>query len=321
MTPERCFRLLFALLTLICGWQCAALAGTPAECPDGLGVLLMAHGGSPEWNNGVLAAAEVLQERYELEVAFGMAEASTLQEAVRRLEARACKKIGIVRLFVSGESWYERTEQILGLRPGAPPPADATSRVHPEEGADHSHETDFWRIHTNAAFALSTQGLGEAPAMGAILADRARALSRDPAREDVLILAHGSGDDAENDRLIANIDSCTSALRDTLPFRRVRVMALREDWPEKRQEAQHLIREYVESSERDGGVTLVIPFRLHGFGPYAEVLQGLNYVADGQGLLPHPGVTNWIAEQIEILRDQTFRSAAEPDLQSTTHEY
>lgn len=47
-----------------------------------------------------------------------MADAASLQEAVGKLEVRGAKRIGVVRLFVSGESWYERTRQSLGL--GAP---------------------------------------------------------------------------------------------------------------------------------------------------------------------------------------------------------
>jgi sirohydrochlorin cobaltochelatase len=81
----------------------------------------MAHGGSPEWNQTVLQAVEPLRGRYPVEVAFGMADACSLQESVRALEEKGVRKVGVVRLFVSGESWYERTEQILGLRDGAPP--------------------------------------------------------------------------------------------------------------------------------------------------------------------------------------------------------
>jgi hypothetical protein len=57
------------------------------------------------------------------------------------------------------------------------------------------------------------------------------------------------------------------------------------------------IRAFVTEAARDGGRTIVIPFRVQGFGPYAEVLAGLEYVADGIGLVPHVHVTRWLAEQ------------------------
>jgi len=276
----------------------------------------MAHGGSPEWDDGVLDAAEPLGHQYPLEIAFGMADAVTIQEAVRRLEARGVRRIAVVRLFISGESWYERTEQILGLRPGAPTRPVLTGQAHDAGHGDQNHGMAFWRIRTQASFALTPAGLAEAEALGTVLSDRARALSRVPQREDVLILAHGPGDDSENERWIAHIDSRADAVRDALAFRRVQVMTLREDWPDKREEAERRIRAFVQSARDDGVTTIVIPFRVQGFGPYAQVLDGLEYVADGQGLVPHTEVTKWIAAQIETLRHGTFRSVVNQTTES-----
>jgi sirohydrochlorin cobaltochelatase len=149
---------------------------------------------------------------------------------------------------------------------------------------------------------LSEQGLVEAPEMGEVLARRALALSRDPARENVLILAHGPGDDAENERWLYQLDARAEVVRRAAPFGTVRVETLREDWPEKRELAEKRIRAFVEQALQQGRRALVVPFRVQGFGPYAEVLKGLDYVSDGQGLVPHPFVTQWIAQQIETLR-------------------
>jgi sirohydrochlorin ferrochelatase len=268
----------------------------------------MAHGGSAAWNAGVLAAVEPLRDRYPAEIAFGMADAVTIQEAVWKLEERGVRRIAVVRLFISGESWYERTEQILGLRAGAP-----VRPAHPQAAVEADVESgmrmEFWRIETAASFAVSTQGLAEAAVVGTVLADRAAALSRDPKREDVLIIGHGSGDDAENERLITCIEARAEAVREALPFRRVQVVTLREDWPDKREGPERRARVFVEAAREDGFNTLVIPFRLHGFGPYAEVLEGLDYVADSQGLLPHAAVTAWIVEQVEALVRGPFRQA------------
>ncbi len=256
------------------------------------------------------AAVEPLRSRYPVEIAFGMADAVTMQDAVRKLEAQGVREIGVVRLFVSGESWYERTRQILGLAPGAPdaPPASAQAQ---EGHHGHGHSMAFWKVQSNASFTLSAQGLGEAPVTGAILAERARALSRAPEREDVLILAHGPADDAENEKWIAQINARADAIRQALPFRRVQVETLREDWPEKRKPAEARVRGYVRRAAEEGGTAIVIPFRIHGFGPYAGVLKGLDYVADRTGLLPHPSVTKWIEEQIVTLRKGPFRSATD----------
>lgn len=294
-----------ALLCALLAAGCAAPGVVPENRPERFGVLLMAHGGGAQWNEGVQSAVAPLRNDYDIEIAFGMADAATIQEGVSRLEGRGARQIGVVRLFVSGESWYERTRQILGVDPGAPPkPAD---NAHDDHGEHAGHGMAFWRVDSHALFAVSTQGLADAPEMGPILADRAAALSRDPALEDVLILAHGPGDDAENERWIAQIDQRADAVRTRLPFRRVEVHTLREDWPEKRAAAEEVVRNFVRRAAAEGGRAIVVPFRVQGFGPYAEVFDGLDYVSDQQGLIPHANVTQWIEQQILALRSGAFR--------------
>ena len=289
----------------------AVLAGCATQTPrpesarptENFGVLVMAHGGGPQWNKDVLAAVEPLKGDYNIEVAFGMADAASLQEGVRQLESRGARHIGVVRLFISGESFKERTEQILGIVPGAPAKPAANTDAHAGHGEGHGgHSMEFWRVDAQSSFVLSGQGLVEAPEMGKVLATRAKSLSKNPAQEDVLILAHGPGDDAENERWLKQLDARADVVRQSQPFHAVKVETLREDWPDKRVEAEKRIRAFVEQSAREGRRAVVIPFRVQGFGPYAKVLEGLEYASDGQGLIPHPSVTEWIEHQAETLR-------------------
>ncbi len=300
------FRYLFIasaqwLLLLVAG--CATIASKPErqsiQDADNYGVLLMAHGGQPTWNAGVVFAVAPLQQQEKVEIAFGMADANSIQKAVSKLEKRGVNRIGVIRLFISGESWRDRTAQILGLRAGAP--------ARPAMTAAHKgHAMGFWKIDTKASFALSQQGLSEASAMDAILVERATSLSDDPAREDVLILAHGPGDDDENERWLVNITARTGQLKASIPFRRIKVMTLREDWHEKRKTAEANIRAFVKRAKDEGGTAIVIPFRTHGFGPYAKVLDGLPYRADGKGLIPHKNVSLWIKAQSDRLKTGQF---------------
>ena len=280
-----------------------AAAALPSAVTDQYGVLVMAHGGGDTWNSEVTQALAPLQAEFPMRIAFGMADAASLQAGVDALQRQGVKRIGVVRLFISGESWYQRTRQILGLEPGALPKPQADDAAHAQHGG---HSMALWRLDTDASFAVSRDGLADAPEMGAVLVERARALSRDPGQEDVLVLAHGPEDDAENERWLARIDARANAVREALPFRRVQVMTLREDWPDKRAAATARIRSYVQRAASEGGRAIVIPFRVQGFGPYAEVLQGLDYVADGRGLVPDPEVTAWVRRQAETLRAGTF---------------
>jgi sirohydrochlorin cobaltochelatase len=325
-------RCVAAALAMVVAAACASAAQSGPPHRESFGVLVMAHGGSPEWNQAVLDAVAPLRERYRIEVAFGMADAATIQDGLRALEARGIRNIGVLRLFVSGESWYERTEQILGLREGAPagsaalrPRQEARDAADGDSGHQHHHhdhhQAAFFRVQTEARFALSTQGLAEAPEMGLVLADRARRLSRAPKEEEVLVLAHGPADDEENERWHAGIKARAAEIRRALPFPVVQVETLREDWPEKRAVAEQRIRALVTAASNRGRRAIVIPFRVQGFGPYAEVLDGLEYVADGRGLLPDARVTEWLSRQAAALRAGPWRAplADSTPTQAATH--
>lgn len=305
-----------SVAALLMALGCPATSFSAGPEPEKFGVLVMAHGGSPEWNQAVLKAVAPLREQYRVEVAFGMADAATIQDGVRTLEADGVRRIGVVRLFVSGESWYERTEQILGLRPGTPVDFAAAhtqpAARHANHGHAHHHNPVFFRIETASQFALSKQGLADAAEMGKVLADRARNLSREPENEEVLVLAHGPGDDEENERWLTRLDARADEVRRALPFHAVQVDTLREDWPKKRAVAERRIRAFVSRASRNGRRAIVIPFRVHGFGPYAEVLDGLEYSSNGLGLLPDGRVSQWIARQAAGLRAGPFRTPLEP---------
>lgn len=278
---------------------------------DDFGVLVMAHGGIDEWEQGVLDTVSPLQQEYPLEVAFGMADAYSLQEAVTRLEDQGVRDIAVVRLFISGESWYERTSQILGLQEGAPerpapvPMSDhhSAQHGHGEMAEAPSHRMEFWQLTSKSDFALSDEGLADAEEMTQVLLGRAQNLSENPALEDILILAHGPEDDAENARWI---EAITERAQPVLEhgFNRVKVTSLREDWEDKRVAAEQLVRDYVSTASAEGRTAIVIPYRVHGFGPYAEVLEGLDYKADEKGLILHKGVSDWIHSQALMLKEK-----------------
>jgi len=300
------------------------------ESDDSFGVVVMAHGGPQSWNEGVSDMLAPLASEYKLELAFGMADAYSLQEAIDRLEARGVDDIGVVRLFISGESWLERTRQILGLQDGAPPraarhqqhgtgvhgmhaePSPESAQNGAEDHGNHGGmRMEFWQVDSDAQFTLSIEGLSEAPEMDQVLLQRARHLSVDPVGEQILVLAHGPGDDAENERWLANISERAELLKRDGGFSEVKVATLREDWPEKREAAQQAVRDYVRQGNEAGRRVLVIPYRVHGFGPYAEALEGLDYVADETGLVPHPAVAQWIERQIQSLQVQNVQAMTE----------
>lgn len=263
------------------------------------GVLVMAHGGTDDWNKGVEQSLDNLRSEYPVEIAFGMADAGSIENGVRDLEAQGVEQVGVVRLFISGESWFERTAQILGIENGAP--AKSIDHTAMDHGA---MPMGFWKIDSDLRFHLSGEGLSEAQEMDQVLLSRVKALSSDPASEVVVIIAHGPADDEENARWISEISERTKLIKREMDVRDVQVFTLREDWEQKREGAEELIRTYVKEASANSLTPIVVPFRVHGFGPYANVLEGLEYNADKKGLIPHPNVALWIQNQAKVLWTQ-----------------
>ena len=272
-----------AVLLLGSVYASSAQTGHDASC----GLMVMAHGGTDEWNGAILDAVQPLREKIPTSIAFGMADPSTMDEAITELEEHNVNCIAVVRLFMSAHSFLHQTEYLLGLRQD-PPPFFIT-----HHGPAHDHSA-FVPLEYDAKLKISETALLDASEMGDILALHASALSDSSGTESVLIIAHGSGDDAVNDEWLRKLDRLSDSVRETNLFQRVAVNSLREDWKDKRPKAEAEIRQFVETHSQDDGRVLILPFRLFGFGPYAEVLDGLSYQSTDQGLLPHPKVTEWI---------------------------
>src|ERR671915_401784 len=90
--------------TLTLALVVAFTATLSAQSADRTGVLLLAHGGKPDWNDRVTAIAKAVSPSYPTEVAFGMATRANIQAAVDRLTANGVSRIVAVPLFVSSHS-------------------------------------------------------------------------------------------------------------------------------------------------------------------------------------------------------------------------
>lgn len=251
-----------------------------------LGILVMAHGGTPEWNQAVSDAIAPIRRRVPTAVAFGMADPTTLQAGLDSLESAGVTTVAVVRMFMSGESFREQTEYLLGMR--ADPPA--SPMLH-HGGA--SQET-LLPLRRRARVLLSEEGFAESGMAARILVDRVRALRDQDGPGDVLLLAHGMGSERSNDRLRSHMARAAASLN-AAGVDEVRLATLREDWPDARKRAEAEIRAWMAPRSEGGRHVVVVPFRLFGFGPYADVLEGLDYSAT-DGFLPHPLVTDWIAQ-------------------------
>lgn len=286
------------VLAVVLG-ACAAPASTapggpPAPATErgdpNLGVLVMAHGGGAEWNRTVSDAVAPVAEELPTALAFGMADPATLTASLDSLRARGARRVAVVRMFLSGRSFLAETQYLLGLDAGRGGHPTAGERG-PGVGMTSMHGA-LHPIDHGLEVATHDDGMLSSVEAERILTERARELSASPAEESVLLIAHGMGDEAENDQVLAALERVAEAVR-SAGFHAVWTATLREDWPEERADAERAIRAFVERETAAGRRVLVVPARLSGFGPYADVLTGLEY-RPGEGLLPHEEISGWI---------------------------
>ncbi len=279
-----------AILWTVSGWtQTTPRPYEQATEPagDSLGVLIMAHGGGPEWNKQVDASIDGLRDRLSVSLAFGMANPETLQASLDSLRNHGASTVAVVRLFISGDAFLHQTEFLFGLR--SDPPEQAIMGHHMMDG---SH---LKPLKVDSRILLDRQGMAGSSEAARILLARANENASSPEETGVMLIAHGMGSEDDNNRLLNSMQDAAQALR-SANYAEVHIATLREDWAEPRVDAEQRIRATVaEMAERRDHV-VVIPYRISGFGPYGDVLDGLEYVP-ADGLLPHHLVTEWIASR------------------------
>ncbi len=262
--------------------------------PD-IGVLVLAHGGPSTklikneenkydklllWNKMVIDAVKPLEKKFNIEIAFGMADPETIQAATDRLEEKGAKKIVAVPLFISSySSIIENTAFILGLRKRT-----------------KTSQKELTSIKSNVEFVM-TSAIDSHPLIAEILLDRASELSKNPDDETVIIIGHGPNDPEQNEKWLKEMMILASFVKEKGDFKDVKVTTLRDDAPkETREKATMILREMVMMASLKGNA-IVIPHLIARGGIESgipERLKGLDYIYNGKTLLPHENITKWI---------------------------
>lgn len=275
------------------------------------GILLLAHGGTAEWNARVAELAAQVDTQRPTEVALGMATRATIQAAIDRLVARGVTEIVAVPLFVSSwSSIITSTEYLIGLRAKAPAALAAYAKMnHTAAAAGRSGTASAAHDgHTTAADGTTpvtspvpirmTPALNDHPIVADILASRALSISRNPAEAALVIVAHGPNDNEDNRRWLADMASLAKRIGAIAPFGSIDYLTLRDDAPEPvRDQATAELREVVQRRSHDGRRVLIVPL-LVSFGGIdrglRERLQGLTYAMPDAGLVPDDRLVTWV---------------------------
>ena len=289
--------------------QSAAGGGAPSRT----GILLLAHGGSKEWNASVEAVAADVGKSQPTEVALGMADRTTMQAGIDKLTARGVTEIVAVPLFVSSHSSViESTRFLLGLRADAP--AELADYAAVDMGPEHAGHGDAPGSNAAAGTSVDVQDktkpvvhtvpIKMAPALDRhqiladILTDRAAAISRSPAKEEVVLVAHGPNEDAENALWLADLGAVAKLVAAKAPYARVEVATLRDDAePAVRDAATANLRNIASNGYNTNLRVLIVPVLLSYGGIENGIrkrLDGLDHVMSPAGILPDARIVTWI---------------------------
>ena len=269
------------------------------------GILLLAHGGRAEWNQEVLALAARVDASVPVEVAFGMANKRTIQDALDRLAERDVTSIVAIPLFISSHSSVMRaTEYLLGSRAEAPPQMEAFARMGARGASSGGSDPGFdWTTPVEATTPVSVgRALDGHTLVAEILLSRALDISEAPEGEVVVVVAHGPSSEEDNELWLQNMSILVEAMRPRAVFSRIEHLTVRDDasGPVKGQATAEL-RAMVDGAVDDGKSVLIVPLLLSYGGIEAgirERLEGLPYRMARQALLPDERLSEWVLMQL-----------------------
>ena len=294
-----------ALLVVAAGVLASAQAGPEAArqaAPPSAGVLLLAHGGQPAWNENVRAIAAQVDRVRPVEVAFGMATRANIQAAVDRLIARGVPRIVAVPLFVSSHSTViTSTEYLLGLRAEMPPALLRFAKMSHGEGADHAaHPTEDGTRPVRSSVPMTmTRALDAHSIVSAIAAARATAIGREPGREAVILVAHGPVDDESNERWLVNLRAVAAEVQRSTGYRSVDAITVRDDAPAAIRDAATAELQALVQRRSAASRVLVVPILLSYGGIEAGIrtrLDGLDYTMSAHALAPDDRLAAWVLD-------------------------
>jgi sirohydrochlorin ferrochelatase len=299
-----------AALFFVAASFCAAAPSPSAKPVDG--VLLLAHGGDPEWDAEVAKLRALVDAKVPTEVALGMADPQTLQGGIDALAKRGVTRVVAVPLFVHSRSEVlDQTKYVLGLtdkpsevlRAAADAMAKAMAKMpagHAGMGGMHHHMFSLDRVKTGLPV-IMTPALDADPFVSAVLLERAKALSHDAKSETVVLVAHGPVDDAALPAWQDALRVHAAAVQAGGKFKRVTFAVLRDDAPPPvRAAAVADMRRAVAEGAADGRAIVVPVLIARGGieGKLAVDLKGLDYAWDGKTLMPHDGFDAWVLSRL-----------------------
>jgi sirohydrochlorin ferrochelatase len=250
------------------------------------GVLVLAHGFHGEGFEQFKNTFKATTNRYPTTYGFGLAvmDSSHLQAATDSLQDSGVKRIVLMPASTAANSSMVRQWQY------------AFGMI-----AEPSF-LDIPRVVSDAGFVWAPSPVPH-PIIGEILRDHAKAFSREPANEFLVIIGHGPSDPADNTLELVVLDKHAAMIKREVGFADVRVGNVQDDSPEEERAANVTrIRGWISEAKAHGQDVIVITTVLTAAGVLQKLqkdVEDLGVRFNPTGVMTHPRFSDWLEYAIQ----------------------
>lgn len=289
-----------ALLAVLAAAGPRAAAVEPAR--PGYGLLLLAQDAGAVWKRDLAALRAAFKGR-AVESVGGAADPIALQRAVERLERQRPGKIVAVSLEPLSESpLNEQARFLLGVREQPAPDLPDAEGEGLSGGRPRTlvleRERPRWlkRVRASTPIVLAAT-MDQSPALAAMLAERARKLSRDPRRATVLLVGQGPRSDKALRAWQAAAEAVAEQVRARGGFARGAALHVRDGVRAGQRERDRAAARAKLSELAQHGPVVAVPLAPDGRRLERMLRQAAGsayYRWDGKGVLGDARLADWI---------------------------
>jgi sirohydrochlorin cobaltochelatase len=252
---------------------------------DKVGVLVVAHGSGTSGDKVLQDGIAAVAATHPTAIGFGMAMMGSghIQRAVDDLVAAGAETVVVVPAVVTEQSSvFRQWAYMFGRR-------------------DDAAYLNVPRIKTTANVAFAP-AMDEHPVITELLFDHTKEISKDPAKETVILLGHGPTFDHENAIELAHIATHAMRIRVMGKFADHKGLTLQDDAPAPIRAANVAkLRGWVEEANAAGRTPLIVGYLISTRGIQEKIekdLAGLSYQFQSKGMSAHPNFTKWVRQSV-----------------------
>ena len=263
---------------------------SPAGVRNRVGVLALGHGYGEKGNKQFEAGFAEVAKTYPTAVGLGMSMMGSahIRTGIDKLEAAGARTIVVLPTEIGERTNLTRQWKYIFGRD------------------DNSAYLDVPRVSPRAQIVLARTPTAS-PIVTAILIDNLRGISKEPARELGIVIAHGPTDEQENQEELADLQVHAQDIRKALGLSDVLAVTLQDDAPTAvRQANVDRLRERMKAATAAGKRVIVTPILITGQGfvsnKIRKDLEGLDYEMADIGIAESPRFPQWVAEAVASAR-------------------